>query len=181
VAALPARHAGTTQYRGPRKTSHVSCNRTSSEWSHSHPGTLVLYPVSRSQENFSCNRTSSGRTPISHPGTLALPSIAVTPGKLLMYSDLEWSHSHPSLRHAGTTQYRGPRKTSHVIGPRVVALPARHAGTTQYRGPRKTSHVIGPRVVALPSRRAGTTQLPSTAVPGKQLEEKHQCACCRVA
>jgi hypothetical protein len=60
-------------------------------------------------------------------------------------------------RHAGTTQYRGPRKTYHVIGPRVAALPSRHAGTTQYRGPRKTYHVIGPQVVvALSSRHAGT-------------------------
>jgi hypothetical protein len=76
-----------------------------------------------------------------------------------------------SSRRAGTTrttdypatQYRGPRKTSRVIGPirgpRVGALSSRHAGTTQYRGPRKNSHVIGPRVVAAPpSRHADTTR-----------------------
>jgi hypothetical protein len=50
------------------------------------------------------NRTSSGWSQ-SHPGTLALPS----------------------------RQYRGPSKASHVIGPRVVALPSRHAKTTSCR------------------------------------------------
>jgi hypothetical protein len=49
------------------------------------------YPVPWSQENFLCNRTSSGRT-------AALAS-----------------------RHADTTRYRGPRKTSHVIGKWVDA------------------------------------------------------------